>query len=54
MNLSQRGVGGAMLATASGRIDLSNANDFATALSVTVRESKAAQSARQAGAGRAG
>ena len=42
MNLSQKGVGSAMLATASGRIDLSNAEDFTAALSAALYESKTA------------
>lgn len=42
MKLSQKGVGSAMLAMASGRIDLSNADDFTAALSAALGESKAA------------
>jgi anti-anti-sigma factor len=42
MNLNQKGVGSATLATAAGRIDLSNADDFTTALSAALTESKAA------------
>jgi anti-anti-sigma factor len=42
MNLNGKGVGGVLLATASGRIDLSNADDFTAALSAALGESKAA------------
>src|ERR1700761_6421347 len=40
MNLNQKGVGSAMLATASGGIDLSNADDFTAALAVALGASK--------------
>ena len=36
MDLNQKGVSGAVLAMASGRIDLSNADDFTTALSAAL------------------
>lgn len=42
MDLKQKGVGDAVLATASGRIDLSNADDFTTALSAALRGSRTA------------
>ncbi len=42
MDLNQKGVGGATLAMASGRIDLSNADDFTTALSAALTETKSA------------
>ena len=42
MDLNRKGVGNAVLAQASGRIDLSNADAFTTALSAALTESKAA------------
>ena len=42
MNLNQKDVGSVLLASASGRIDLSNADDFTTALSAALTGSKAA------------
>lgn len=42
MNLNQKGVGSVLLATASGRIDLSNADDFTAALATALGASKAA------------
>jgi anti-anti-sigma factor len=42
MDLNQKGVGDAMLTMASGRIDLSNADDFTTALSAALTRSKTA------------
>jgi anti-anti-sigma factor len=42
MNLNQRGVGSATLAMVAGRIDLSNADAFTSALSAALTESKAA------------
>jgi anti-anti-sigma factor len=42
MNLNQKDVGSAMLASASGRIDLSNADDFTTSLSAALSMTKAA------------
>lgn len=40
MNLNQKGAGGAMLTSASGRIDLSNADDFTAALAAALAASK--------------
>ena len=42
MDLNNKGVGGAVLANASGRIDLSNADAFTTALSAALTETKTA------------
>jgi len=42
MDLNQKGVGDAILAMASGRIDLSNADDFTKALSAALTETKTA------------
>lgn len=42
MNLNQKSMGGTMLTSASGRIDLSNADDFTTALAAALSEAKAA------------
>ncbi len=39
MDLNHKGVGDAVLAMASGRIDLSNADDFTTALSAALTQS---------------
>lgn len=40
MDLNQKGVGSVLLATASGRIDLSNADDFTSALAMALSASK--------------
>ena len=40
MDLNQKDVGSVLLATASGRIDLSNADDFTTALAAALGSSK--------------
>jgi len=42
MNLNPKGVGSAMLASASGRIDLSNADDFTAALATALTAGKTA------------
>ena len=42
MDLNQKAVGAVLLATASGRIDLSNADDFTTALSAALAGTEAA------------
>ena len=42
MELNQKGMGGAVLALASGRVDLSNADVFTTALSAALNQTKTA------------
>ena len=42
MELNQKGIGGAVLALASGRVDLSNADAFTTALSAALNQTETA------------